>query len=634
MAPRKKKVADTLQLEKLLSLQALTVRQSGRWLTKHLSFAIEHLPDKEELIFTVFKQCVVTLFLVKKSNLFRSKTLSMLESLPRSNWTTFLDKLNSSEESLNTLTTYVLKILAQELISREKVFRPFWILAYKELSENLLLPIETDCADLDTNLLSHWSSNQEVKSQYLKVTRTKLVNKNLPKICYPSSMCFPADKWERGVMPIGKLKTRKIQIFPTPCQKITLNEFIDTSRYVYNKTLEQIKNGHQPNFYSLRDLLVTEKSKKGHADYSTYKDEIAAIKSLKHCDPTNDEKEEFNKRLKLKYQELRNHMKSFEYVKNLEIKDFELNTPKDVRACAVKRVCDAFKSGFTNLRRGNIRFFNLKYQKKTEPRQSFELTPKNISMQNGKIKLLPNTLKGECFLKMSKKNEKKYKNLHIKNNVDVLREKGKYFIYISIDSKVDSESKDDFDTVAGVDMGLRTFGTVHTNTAKNHETTITEYKHRSDLLKAWNKKLQELKTRTKYYRKKQYNKLEKKKTDMIDSLHWEFINDLLEYNDVVYYGDIKSHDIVKDGKNKTNNQHFNDLKFYILKQRLMYKASLLGKRVFLVPEHYTTKSCSTCGMINNNVGSSEIFCCAHCCLKTGRDVNSAKNMKMKGMFME
>ncbi len=136
-----------------------------------------------------------------------------------------------------------------------------------------------------------------------------------------------------------------------------------------------------------------------------------------------------------------------------------------------------------------------------------------------------------------------------------------------------------------------------------------------------------------HIRKKHFTKLEKKKKNLVDCLHWSFINDLLENSDVVYLGDIKSHDIVKNGKNKSLNLSFNDLKMFILKQRLIYKAGTLGKPVYLVPEHFTTKTCSSCGNINQYVGSSEIFTCSTCNLIAGRDVNAAKNIKMKGLLL-
>ena len=48
-----------------------------------------------------------------------------------------------------------------------------------------------------------------------------------------------------------------------------------------------------------------------------------------------------------------------------------------------------------------------------------------------------------------------------------------------------------------------------------------------------------------------------------------------------------------------------------------------------VDENYTTKTCSACGAINWNVGSSETFCCPYCHKTMDRDLNAAKNMLLK-----
>lgn len=120
----------------------------------------------------------------------------------------------------------------------------------------------------------------------------------------------------------------------------------------------------------------------------------------------------------------------------------------------------------------------------------------------------------------------------------------------------------------------------------------------------------------------------------MNRLHWDFINDLLGNNDGIFFGDIWSHDIVKDGKNHQLNRNFNDLKFYRLKQRLVYKASAHGKKVMYVKENYTTKTCSSCGVINDKVGVNRVFKCVSCDLITGRDWNAAKNILMKGLVAQ
>ena len=169
--------------------------------------------------------------------------------------------------------------------------------------------------------------------------------------------------------------------------------------------------------------------------------------------------------------------------------------------------------------------------------------------------------------------------------------------------------------MCGIDPGVRSFATVYScsilDNGKVSSYNTGDYTHRIDLLKKLNKKKSDMMTRI-VVCKKQYNKIEKKKKDVVDCLHWETINHVLNHNDIVFYGDIKSQDITKGNKNKTLNQDFNDLKFYIFKNRLEYKASVLQKKVVIMNECYTTKTCSSCGTLNDDVGNKKVFTCPLC----------------------
>lgn len=622
-----KKQKTLFLLQKLQDLPVSKLKQSGRWLTTHLYYATRHLEDKEKLIFKVFKISVIMLFMVKKSQTFRNKISSMLGSLPKNKWTTFLDNLNSSDD-LNILTIQLFQILLQESILRERVCQPFWTPAFKEISEMLWLPTGIDFVDSGSNSLNISSTKQVVQSQSLTIQTTRHVNRNLQKTYCPLFTSSLADKWANEAMPVVKLRTVKIKIHPTKEQKKILNGFIDTSRYIYNKTLEYIKAGHKPYHEALRDLLVTDRTKKGYDDYKAFDITIKEFKDQKKVLGDTEEDKKAKERLEAKIKEVnaqrRNLMKGYDYVKNPNIKDFETKTPKDIRDCAVQRCCDAYTSGFSNLKKGNIKFFNIKFKKKKEVYQSITLTPKLISIKNGTIRICPDTFKNDCVFNVGKKQRKDLISLSINHEVDLVRSIHGYHLHVPI--AVQPLQCNQFETVASVDLGIRTFGTVHSHT--NNETKIVEYQHRDDLLKKLNDKLKVMKGRI---RKKQYTKIEQRKKHLVDRLHWDFINHLLSENDVIYWGDIKSHDIVKGGKNRTLNQAFNDLKFYTLKQRLFYKAYVLGKKIFVVAEHYTTKTCSCCGVINDNVGSKKVFECSCCGLVTGRDMNACKNIKLKGI---
>ena len=72
------------------------------------------------------------------------------------------------------------------------------------------------------------------------------------------------------------------------------------------------------------------------------------------------------------------------------------------------------------------------------------------------------------------------------------------------------------------------------------------------------------------------------------------------------------------------------MKFYLFKQRLLSKAEEKRKKVILVNESYTSKTCSNCGTISNP-GKSKIYECKKCKKKVGRDINAAKNILIKGI---
>jgi putative transposase len=239
-------------------------------------------------------------------------------------------------------------------------------------------------------------------------------------------------------------------------------------------------------------------------------------------------------------------------------------------------------------------------------------------------------LKEDSILKVHAKSQKKLRHIKILNNIDIVRNNQGYFVHVLVTTS--TILCQEHEKIGSIDLGIRTLGTVHIHNLSSNETSIVEYKHRDDLLKKYNNKLDTLKSQKGRVRKRHFLKIEKKKKDVVDLTHWLFINDLLSRTDIIYLGDIKSHDIVTGGKNKRLNRAFNDLKFYQLKTRLLYKAGLLGKLVDLTPEPYTTKTCSRCGAINNTVGSKEVFACPCCDLVTGRDFNAAKNMKMKGIL--
>jgi transposase len=205
-------------------------------------------------------------------------------------------------------------------------------------------------------------------------------------------------------------------------------------------------------------------------------------------------------------------------------------------------------------------------------------------------------------------------------------ENGEYWLAVPIPFVYADETP--IETFCGVDPGVRTMLTVFGSDG------VTEYQHNSPRIERIDARLAALRKTpgiTRHRRREKMVALEKRKKNLITELQWKSVHHLLHRNDVVFFGDIKSHDIVKGGSNRTLNRAMNNLKFYQFKQKLLFKATEKRKLVYLTKEHFTTKTCSACGALNDP-GCSKTYHCEGCKRTTGRDTNAAKNILIKGIL--
>jgi len=676
-----------LQLEKQVDYVVSVPRRFVNLLMKAKSTVIGLFPDKENLINLVFSRCAIMVILSEKKKMFnlKEKILSIQEFPQKNNLMTLLGNMNiSNPKILNIQHIHLFKILAQELISKKKDSTEFWNPVCKTISENLSLPTEIDSRDLDLNSSKSLLKKQEVSSQFLTMTSIKVQNKNCQKISYQLCKYIVANPWEKEDT---QLKAMKIKILPTDKQKEILNKWFNTSNYVYNKTVEEVRKDNKAGFISLRDKLVTNETKKKNTEYIKFDKEIEEIRNIKkflekelknksidECKKEENEKkiEKLQELIKQKNVEKRNMAKSLKSEKNQEINSWELETPKEIRAAAVKSYIDARKSAITNLIRGNIKKFNISYRKRKDNNcisiqknllSVIDLDDPNVvknakiqktvlskcSKERGKnekfkIKIAPDILEENMLFKVGKKSEKdlkKYK-LEIIKDCKITRFNNMYYVIVPVEIEEKTPEIQEFKNLryCGVDPGIRTFLTTFS------PNEVTEYNFNNSIIEKIDNKIKTLKNvkyknirkklscgveKKKIIKKIAISKLERNKANYIDELHWSSIKNLLENNDVIFYGDIKSHDIVKNKKNQSFiNTPINNLKFYKFKERLLYKAKINNKIVYPINESFTTKTCTNCGCLND-VGASKIYECNNCKIIIGRDHNAARNILIKGL---
>ena len=655
---KKRNKQTSFQSSKHLLLQDSASIHFVHMLTSKQLSAIKHLPDRENSTRIFFKRCVILLLALRKlPEQTVNNILSMLESLPKSNWTICLDKLKFCDHTLVTDMTHLLlfKTLLQESILKEKDFKPFWTPVYKVISEQLSALIEIDCVDSGLNSSNILLKKPVVNSSSLMINETKVPSKNFPKICYQLSTSTVADKWENESTNTTSLHAIKLRIYPTNYQKQIFEEWFHTCNFIYNKTVEQINvHHHRINFQSLRDKIVTNVTRKTNPRYSEISTEmkfindeitevldIINVTSESHLQLIESRRNEH----KLTLQTLKLEQNALEKTSNPDIQEWELRTPKEIRANTVNDVCKAFKTGFTNLARGNIQHFHLGFRKKCDSK-SIPIQPNQLRLDDGSFVIMPQHFPGHhSKLIMGKRTRRKLKKtwpyIKIDSTVRLAKEANKYYIFVPHEQDyVIQEEKEHTTSYCGIDPGTRQFMNVFSNES------MIEYKQNTPLLRKLNAKIKMLKrgrtrpiqqynkpgrTRARTgYRKSKMKKREDKKKNIVDEVHWKTINDMLQRFDALFYGDFKSHGIIQKTKNPYLKQDLTDLRFYVFKQRLMYKATTKGCRVLSVHEANTTKTCSTCGTIHSP-GTSEIYICNTCGTSRGRDYNAAKNILMKGL---
>jgi len=192
---------------------------------------------------------------------------------------------------------------------------------------------------------------------------------------------------------------KKIKIYPDVQTKQIFKNWFDTGRYVWNKTIESVKNGEKINFFSLRNLLVIAKN-------------------------------------------------------NQNVKEWECKTPKDIRAGVVKDVVTAFKSCFSNLRKKNIQHFQVSYKNKKKKSNSLTISKSSIKIKNNKIFMYPQFL-NKTEIKVGKRTQLPEK---IKHDCQLHFDGKFYYLLIPVDFKTTNSQKN---SICSIDPGVKNFLTIY-----------------------------------------------------------------------------------------------------------------------------------------------------------------------------
>ena len=120
--------------------------------------------------------------------------------------------------------------------------------------------------------------------------------------------------------------------------------------------------------------------------------------------------------------------------------------------------------------------------------------------------------------------------------------------------------------------------------------------------------------------------------NLVSELHWKTITYLISNYDTIILPDFRISGMVKvKNMNKMVKRLLQIFSFFSFKTKLAWKCKVHKKKLVIVDESYTSKTCGSCGKLND-VGKSETYSC-RCGFVIDRDVNGSRNIMIKNVTL-
>jgi len=524
------------------------------------------------------------------------------------------DKLSSSEISI--LLTKSSKILDRVSTLKEKVLTPFWTQQSKETSQRLWLPTKTDCVD---SVLNSWreSSTPVQEKSWFSITKRRPQKKNSQQTSFQLSQyslpdCMDSEVINSKSKSKEPLKTLKIRLFPTKEQQKTLNEILNQYRWYYNASL------------TILHLEYLRQNKKLDKEYKlseiTVRDEVVG---------------------KYTYtEELRENILFQDFVYNENNTERlrpswipERGTTRTQRG-AIQKLVGNVNSCLSNKRNGNIRNFTFKYMSKKSDTEY-------VHYEDSGFPILFRNVKSRYWFTDENRKRQSLSFQEIfdrtkKRGIEVVHEKqtDKYFLHYPVDVNwfPEGDRRGDNQTtylssrenrVISLDPGVRKFMVGYDPKGacvffgKEASKDLTTLLYLID-------QTEDIKTKFRLW---------KRVKDMVSELHWKTINYLMKNYDTILLPDFRISGMVrKKNLSRMTKRLLCMFSFFSFKLKLKYKCDTYGKNLIIVDESYTSKTCGTCGYLNDIQGL-ELYTCSQCGLNVDRDVNGSRNILIKNLTL-
>ena len=449
---------------------------------------------------------------------------------------------------------------------------PYWSDLCAETSSKLWLPTETVFADSNSISFATSSNSQEAKS-WFSTTRKKAPTRNSLTISLKASTSSPAES--TGVV---VTRTRKNRLNPTREQKKLFKSWTGCARYVYNKTIEYLR---QP---------------ETKANWLKVKGPLLAELPL-WCD----------------------------------------STPYQIKSLAIEDACNAVKAAKKRYAQTGD-FSEVSYKSRKSPRQSINIPGSAISPAGIYPRLSGNGLRYSESLPQKRIGTKSKSGSPTLADGRLLFENGRW--YLCVPEKITIPSPENQGRIVAIDPGVRTFATFYSPDEcgqignSDFSRLVRLAVHLDDVISRLSKKrkVDRVTAHRRHRMRKAVKRLRAKFTDLVDELHWKTIRFLVDNFDVILLPTFEVSGMVTKAKRRIGSRTVRSmlsLAHYRFAQRLEWKAASLGKTVLRVNEAYTSKTASWTGEIVHSLGGSKKIRSGG--LVVNRDINGARGIFLRAL---
>ena len=322
--------------------------------------------------------------------------------------------------------------------------------------------------------------------------------------------------------------------------------------------------------------------------------------------------------------DVRHWMKLYDFVAAELDMNYVKEVPRHIKNIAVKDAYTAWRANCKKSKKSGTPF-SLKFKSRKDKVQSCGIPKKAVSTLG-----IYHTKSGR--MKFSETDW--FANSEISDS-RLIYDHGRWFVSIPRKITTQSTSETQGGAVA-VDPGIRNFGTYFSTDGRFGWVGQRAFER---ILKL-NLRIDKMRsiiatTEDKLYKfrlKRAIDRMYHKIQDLVDELHWKFINFLTKEFSVVIFPPFNVSDMVKKSGRKIRKvvvRSMMALRFYEFKERL--KSKCKERHVLFIEQNeaWTSKTNSFNGEVMTNLGGKEFF--TYQGLKINRDVNGSRNILLRAM---